>query len=103
MQSEKEIDVRDPFVRLFHWGLACGFFIAYLTEDELMRLHVWAGYLALSLVLLRLVWGFIGNTRARFGDFTMKCMKRAKYRINQAFYILMLFMVPTRFFVIRGN
>jgi len=69
MQSQHEVKVWDLFVRLFHWGLAGGFLVAYLSEDELMGVHVWAGYLALSLVLLRLVWGFVGTPRARFADF----------------------------------
>ncbi len=69
MQAKNEIEVWDLFVRFFHWALAGGFLIAYLTEDELLGLHVWAGYLALSLVLLRVVWGFVGTERARFRDF----------------------------------
>ncbi len=69
MQVKNEIEVWDLFVRFFHWALAGGFLVAYLTEDELLGLHVWAGYLALSLVLLRVVWGFVGTERARFRDF----------------------------------
>lgn len=69
MQADKEVEIWDLFVRVFHWGLAGGFFVAYLTEDEFLGLHIWAGYLALSLVLLRVVWGLVGSERARFGDF----------------------------------
>jgi cytochrome b len=69
METENEVTVWDGFVRLFHWTLVAAFAVAYLSEEERLGLHVWAGYLVFSLVLLRLVWGFIGSERARFRDF----------------------------------
>ena len=69
MEKASEIKVWDLFVRVFHWMLVVGFFTAYLTEDEMLGLHVWAGYLVFSLVVLRIVWGVLGSTHARFGDF----------------------------------
>jgi cytochrome b len=67
-QPQKMIRVWDVFVRLFHWSVAVGFFVAYFSEDVLI-LHVWAGYVVGGLVVLRIVWGFIGPEHARFSSF----------------------------------
>lgn len=67
-QPQKMIRVWDVFVRLFHWSVAVGFFVAYFSEDVL-SLHVWAGYVVGALVVLRIVWGFIGPEHARFSSF----------------------------------
>ncbi|WP_336080607.1 cytochrome b/b6 domain-containing protein [Thalassospira sp. CH_XMU1448-2] len=63
------VKVWDPFIRLFHWGLAASFVIAWITADEWDTLHHWAGYAAGSLIALRLVWGLVGTRYARFTQF----------------------------------
>ena len=44
MPNSTKISVWDPFVRIAHWMVALGFFVAYFTEDEALTVHVWAGY-----------------------------------------------------------
>ena len=67
-RPEKMIRVWDVFIRVFHWSVAIGFFVAYFSEDVLSP-HVWAGYVVGVLVVLRVVWGFIGPEHARFSSF----------------------------------
>ena len=68
-ESSRDIQVWDPALRLFHWTLAGSFLVAYLTEDDWMTLHVYVGYLVGILILLRMIWGFVGPRHARFSDF----------------------------------
>lgn len=69
MNQDNLVRVWDPFIRIFHWLLVAAFFTAYLTEGEPEWLHTWAGYLIVLLLVLRIVWGFIGSEHARFSSF----------------------------------
>jgi len=80
--SNGEIKVWDPFVRVFHWSLATAFFIAYFTEEDLLDIHVWAGYIVLGLVMARVLWGVVGSQHARFGDFVYP-WSRVKQHIRE--------------------
>ncbi|HEX3064309.1 MAG TPA: cytochrome b/b6 domain-containing protein [Dongiaceae bacterium] len=62
------VRVWDPLLRVTHWLLAASVVFA-LMSDESRSLHKLAGYVAAGLVVLRIVWGFLGPQHARFTDF----------------------------------
>jgi cytochrome b len=71
--------VWDVFVRVFHWGLATSFAVAWVSGDEWKTLHLWAGYAAAALIAMRLVWGVIGTPHARFSRFVRSPLVVASY------------------------
>ena len=76
------VKVWDPFVRFSHWSLAITFFVAYLTEEDVLSLHVWSGYAVGTIVLLRIFWGFVGPRHARFGDFLFSAREVWTYLLD---------------------
>ncbi len=62
--------VWDAPTRLFHWAvvvlIATSYFTRNLTD---ITWHLLSGYTLLSLLLFRLVWGFIGSETSRFSQF----------------------------------
>jgi cytochrome b len=66
----RRIKVWDLPVRLFHWVLVVLLFCSWATQEwDHMNWHVWSGYSILTLLLFRVVWGFVGSDTARFGRF----------------------------------
>ena len=92
MNHEAKVKVWDPVVRIFHWSLVSAFVIAYATEEDFLSLHVWAGYTVLSLIFLRILWGFVGTQYARFANFvhtpqTIKTFLLDTFRLRAARYL----------------
>jgi cytochrome b len=66
----RRMKVWDLPVRLFHWAIVVLIFLAWATQEwNHMEWHAWIGYLILTLLLFRIVWGFIGSDTARFARF----------------------------------
>lgn len=65
-----EPKVWDIGVRVFHWTLVADVLGLWLTaRAENFDLHFKLGYLALGLLLFRLIWGVVGGDTARFATF----------------------------------
>jgi cytochrome b len=65
-----EVRIWDLPVRLVHWALVVLLaFSWWSAEQGHMDWHMRSGYALLTLVLFRVVWGFVGSTHARFADF----------------------------------
>ena len=78
-QPNNHIKVWDPLVRSFHWILVGAFFIAYLTEDDFLSLHVWSGYIVGIAIVIRILWGLVGTRHARFTDFVTSPKTAMRY------------------------
>jgi len=63
----KTIRVWDPLLRVLHWMLVICV-ISNLLNESGETIHRWLGYTASAVVLIRLVWGFVGPHYARFSD-----------------------------------
>jgi cytochrome b len=60
--------VWDPFVRLFHWSVVGLFAANALALDPEGAAHRWVGYAVAALVVVRILWGLVGPTTARFAS-----------------------------------
>jgi cytochrome b len=68
--STRLVKVWDAPTRLFHWVVAVLVGFSWFSMHESwMELHFLSGYTILTLLLFRLVWGFVGSDTARFGRF----------------------------------
>jgi len=83
-QTPHKVKVWDIPVRVFHWSLVVLIGVSYLTGEfggfdftmpgsgnmvANLDIHLVSGLGILTLVLFRVVWGFMGSTTARFTNF----------------------------------
>jgi cytochrome b len=69
MENKQFIKVWDIAIRVFHWALVVCFASAFISAEDIRKLHVVFGYSVLFLVLFRILYGFVGTRYARFSDF----------------------------------
>lgn len=71
--------------RIFHWLLTIGFFvtatISFTADDDgpLFSAHMILGIVLATMVLLRIVWGFVGTRYARFSSFLFGPVSLKRY------------------------
>jgi cytochrome b len=66
------VRVWDLPTRLFHWLLVCcvlGLVVTGYIGGAIIEWHARLGYAVLSLLLFRIVWGFVGGRWSRFRNF----------------------------------
>lgn len=64
------IAIWDLPTRLFHWSLVGLIAFSWWTaEEHYDDLHLYSGFAVLSLLLFRILWGFVGSSTARFANF----------------------------------
>lgn len=68
MTTTENVRVWDPIVRISHWLVVACVAANLMLLDSGGQWHRWAGYLAVGVVAVRTVWGFIGSQHARFAD-----------------------------------
>ena len=61
--------VWDPLVRIGHWLLVLSIVLAWLTRAGEGDWHEWIGYVSLAVIAVRVAWGWLGTSHARFGEF----------------------------------
>jgi cytochrome b len=69
MENKQFIKVWDIAIRVFHWTLVGCYALAFISSENIPKLHVFFGYSVLFLVLFRILYGFVGSKYARFSDF----------------------------------
>ena len=62
--------VWDSPTRIMHWVLVTAIAVCWYTgETGDLEYHHYAGYVALWVVLMRVYWGFVGSSTAKFANF----------------------------------
>ena len=76
MVGDAKVTAWDLPTRLFHWALVVSITFAWITYryaevmgDPTMKMHRYNGYFILSLLIFRVIWGFVGHPTARFRNF----------------------------------
>ncbi len=74
----------DPLLRLTHWGIAAVVLANYALTKEGGSVHIALGWAGLGLLALRLIWGFVGPTEARFSSFPLSLRAGMRHLVGLA-------------------
>lgn len=59
----------DPLIRISHWAIALAVIVNGLIDKPGGIVHIWIGWAVMGLLIIRLIWGFVGPREARFSSF----------------------------------
>lgn len=68
-QSAATVKVWDLVVRLFHWTIVAGVVLNLWVLEHGKYWHRVTGYVIVTALAIRLMWGIVGTRHARFSDF----------------------------------
>ena len=68
--------------RTFHGTFAILMTICLLTDDDLLTIHIIAGYLLLVPFTFRIGWGIFGPKYSKFKDFPVSIKKTKEFMLN---------------------
>lgn len=77
--------VYDLPIRIFHWLFAASFVVAFIIaktvddESSTYAYHMLLGIFMATMVVLRIIWGFIGSEHARFTSFPVSPSSLLRY------------------------
>lgn len=80
MSDNKKL-IWDIPTRLFHWGIVitlCYSWYAIDIKNDLDH-HFLSGFIALGLIVFRIIWGIVGSRYAKFGSFIYKPSELVAY------------------------
>jgi len=69
--TEKHL-IWDLPLRIFHWSFAFTILACWYTAEQgadLVEIHMQLGFVALTLIIFRILWGLLGPKHARFSQF----------------------------------
>lgn len=70
LQDVSDLRVWDLPVRLMHWGLVIALGVCWWSGvNNQLEYHIYSGYAALWIILMRVYWGIVGSDTARFVNF----------------------------------
>lgn len=75
--------VWDPAIRIWHWllvfSVTSGWLLGEFRSFSIMQWHMYAGYTTGVLLLLRILWGFIGPPPVRFSALAVTPSRLVQY------------------------
>lgn len=80
MSDNKKL-IWDIPTRIFHWAIAITLFYSWysITQEGNLDRHFISGFVALGLILFRVIWGFVGPRYARFASCIYKPSELVAY------------------------
>ena len=77
--GEFSVTVWDPVIRIFHWTVVAGCLANLFILEDGGRAHEVIGYAVAAVLVVRIVWGFVGTRHARFKDFVPSLSRLREY------------------------